>query len=112
MQTYIIATAYFLVIIELLIISRSFQYARRERRERIDPAYTPKVAIIAPHYGWDADTAEHAKGLLHQDYAGAYEIFFVTHQKAGSGHDVSYPHLCEIAETHPHVHVLLSTEHR
>ena len=81
MQTYIIATAYFLVIIELLIISRSFQYARRERRAD-RPTYTPKVAIIAPHYGWDADIAEHAKGLLHQVYAGAYEIFFVTHQKA------------------------------
>ena len=65
MQTYIIATAYFLVIIELLIISRSFQYARRERRAD-RPTYTPKVAIIAPHYGWDADIAEHAKGLLHQ----------------------------------------------
>ena len=108
MQTYIILiTAYFFFIIELLIISRSFRYARRERRaER--PAYTPKVAIIAPHYGWDADTAEHAKGLLHQDYAGEYEIFFVTHQKADVGHDVSYPHLCEIAEAQPHVHVLLA----
>ena len=107
MQTYIIATAYFFFIIELLIISRSFRYARRERRaER--PAYTPKVAIIAPHYGWDADTAEHARGLLHQDYAGEYEIFFVTHQKVDVGHDVSYPHLCEIAEADPHAHVLLA----
>ena len=107
MQTSIIITAYFFFLIELLIISRSFRYARRERKaER--PAYTPKVAIIAPHYGWDADTAEHAKGLLHQDYAGEYEIFFVTHQKVDVGHDVSYPHLCEIAETHSHVHVLLA----
>ncbi len=107
MQTYIIATAYFFLIIELIIVGRSFRYARRERR--VDrPAYTPKVAIIAPHYGWDADIAEHANGLLHQVYAGEYEIFFVTHQKTDSGHDVSYPHLCEIAETHPHVHVLLA----
>ncbi|MDE0685249.1 MAG: hypothetical protein OXI63_20165 [Candidatus Poribacteria bacterium] len=87
MQTYIIATAYFFFIVQLLIITRSFFYARRERNAR-RPDYTPKAAIIAPHYGWDADTAEHAKGLLHQDYAGAYEVFFVTHQKADSGHDV------------------------
>lgn len=107
MQTYIIATAYFFFIVELFIISRSFFYARRERNAK-RPTYTPKAAIIAPHYGWDADTAAHAKGLLHQDYAGAYEVFFVTHQKADSGHDVSYPHLCEIAEPHPNIHVLLA----
>lgn len=107
MQTYIIATAYFLFFLELLIISRSFWYARRERN-RQRPAYTPKVAVIAPHYGWDADTAEHVKGLLHQDYAGVYEVFFVTHQNADSGHDVSYPHLCEIAEPYPNIHVLLA----
>ena len=107
MQTYIIATAYFFFIVELLVISRSFFYARRERNAK-RPTYTPKAAIIAPHYGWDADTEAHVKGLLHQDYAGAYEIFFVTHQKADSGHDVSYPHLCEIAEPHPNIHVLLA----
>ena len=107
MQTYIIATAYFFFIVQLLIITRSFFYARRERNAR-RPDYTPKAAIIAPHYGWDADTAEHVKGLLHQDYAGAYEVFFVTHQKADSGHDVSYPHLCEIAEPHPNIHVVLA----
>ncbi len=107
MQTYIIATAYFFFIVELLIISRSFFYARRERNAK-RPNYTPKAAIIAPHYGWDADTETHVKGLLHQDYAGAYEVFFVTHQKADSGHDVSYPHLCEIAEPHPNIHVLLA----
>ena len=107
MQTYIIATAYFFFILELLIISRSFFYARRERNAKRRP-YAPKAAIIAPHYGWDADTEAHAKGLLHQDYAGAYEVFFVTHQKADSGYDVSYPHLCEIAEPHPNIHVLLA----
>jgi len=108
MQTYIIIiTAYFFFILQLLVITRSFRYTRRERNaER--PTYTPNVAIIAPHYGWDADTEEHAKGLLHQDYAGMYEVFFVTHQKADSGHDVSYPHLCEIAEPHPNIHVLLA----
>ncbi len=107
MQTYIIATAYFFFILELLMVSHSFWYARRERNVG-RPTYTPKVAIIAPHYGWDTDTAEHAKSLLHQDYAGIYEVFFVTHEKVDSGHDVSYPHLCEIAESHPNIHVLLA----
>lgn len=107
MQTYIIAIAYFFFVLELLIISQSFWYARRERHAK-RPAYTPKVGIIAPHYGWDADTAEHVKGLLHQDYAGAYEVFFVTHEIADTGHDASYPHLCEIAKPHPNVHVLLA----
>ena len=107
MQTYIIATVYFFFILQLLIITRSFRYTKRERKAN-RPTYTPKVAIIAPHYGWDADTEEHAKGLLHQDYAGAYEVFFVTHQKADSGHDVSYPHLREIAEPYPNIHVLLA----
>ncbi len=107
MQTYIIATAYFFFIVELLVIGRSFLYTRRERNTK-RPDYTPKVAIIAPHYGWDAETEEHAKGVLRQEYAGEYEVFFVTHQKADSGHDVSYPHLCEIAEPHSNVHVLLA----
>ena len=107
MQNYIIATLYFFVIIELIIVGRAFRYARRERRaER--PAYTPKVAIIAPHYGWDTDTETHAKGLLHQDYDGDYEIFFVTHQEPNGGHDISYPYLCEIAEARPQTHVLLA----
>ena len=107
MQTYIIATAYFFFFVELLVIGRSFLYTRRERNTK-RPDYTPKVAIIAPHYGWDAETEEHAKGVLRQEYDGEYEVFFVTHQKADSGHDVSYPHLCEIAESHSNVHVLLA----
>ena len=107
MQIYIIATAYVFFIVQLLLIIRSFGYARRERKAN-RPPYIPKVAIIAPHYGWDTDTAEHAKSLLHQGYAGEYEIFFVTHEKADVGHDISYPHLCEIAEAAPNVHVLLA----
>ena len=107
MQTYIIAIAYLFFLCELVIIGRSFRYARRERGAA-RPAYTPKVAIIAPHYGWDTDTADHAKGLLQQEYAGDYEIFFVTHRTADAGHDVSYPHLCEIAAARPQTHVLLA----
>ena len=107
MHTYIITIAYFFFILELLMIGGSFLYSRRERKtER--PDWAPKVAIIAPHYGWDEDTAEHVKGLLHQDYAGEHDIFFVTHQKGETGYDVSYPPLQQIAENVPNAHVVLA----
>ena len=107
MHTYIIGIAYFFFILELLMIGGSFLYSRRERKtER--PDWAPKVAIIAPHYGWDEDTAEHVKGLLHQDYAGEHDIFFVTHQKGETGYDVSYPPLQQIAENVPNAHVVLA----
>ena len=107
MNTYIIATAYFLFILQLLMISQSFLYARRERKAK-RPAYTPKAAIIAPHYGWDDETAEHAKSLLHQEYAGEYHVYFVTHQKADNGYDASYPHLQELTKEVPYADVLLA----
>ncbi len=107
MIPYIIGAVYFVLIFEGLLIINSFRYARRERNtER--PDYTPKAAIIAPHYGWDNQTAENVKRLLNQNYAGAYEVFFVTHAKGESGYDESYPHLREIAEGHPNVHTLLA----
>ena len=107
MISYIIGAVYFVLIFEVLLIINSFRYARRERNTK-RPDYTPKAAIIAPHYGWDDQTAENVKRLLDQDYAGAYEVFFVTHAKGESGYDESYPHLLEIAEGHPNVHVLLA----
>ena len=107
MISYIIGAVYFVLIFEVLLIINSFRYARRERNAK-RPDYTPKAAIIAPHYGWDDQTAENVKRLLDQDYAGAYEVFFVTHAKGGSGYDESYPHLLEIAEGHPNVHTLLA----
>ncbi|MYE89668.1 glycosyltransferase family 2 protein [Candidatus Poribacteria bacterium] len=107
MISYIIGAVYFVLIFEVLLIINSFRYAHRERNtER--PDYTPKAAIIAPHYGWDNQTAENVKRLLNQNYAGAYEVFFVTHAKGESGYDESYPHLREIAEGHPNVHTLLA----
>lgn len=103
----IIITTYFLFILEVLLISQSFFYTRRERKaER--PSYTPKVAIIAPHYGWDDATAEHATSLLHQDYDGDYRIYFVTHDMDGSGYDVSYPHLQELVKDVPYADVYLA----
>ena len=107
MVSYIIGAVYLVVIFEVLIIISSFRYARRERKTK-RPDYTPKAAIIAPHYGWDDQTEENVKRLLNQDYAGAYEIFFVTHAKGASGYDASYPHLLKIAEGQPNVHALLA----
>lgn len=107
MISYIIGAVYLVLILEVLIIINSFRYARRERNAK-RPNYTPKTAIIAPHYGWDDQTSENVKRLLNQDYAGEYEVFFVTHAKGESGYDDSYPHLLEIAEGHPNAHTLLA----
>lgn len=107
MISYIIGAVYLVLILEGLIIINSFRYARRERNAK-RPDYTPKAAIIAPHYGWDDQTSENVKRLLNQDYAGKYEVFFVTHAKDESSYDESYPHLLKIAEGHPNAHTLLA----
>ena len=105
--TSIILTTYFLFILEVIMISQSFFYVRRERKvER--PTYTPKVVIVAPHYGWDDETAEHVKSLLHQDYDGDFQVCFVTHEKDDLGYDVSYPHLQELVKDVPHADVFLA----
>ena len=107
MSTSIILTTYFLFILEVIMISQSFFYVRRERKVK-RPAYTPKVVIVAPHYGWDDETTEHAKSLLHQDYDGDFHICFVTHEKDDAGYDVSYPHLQELVKDVPHADVFLA----
>ena len=91
----------------MFLVLQSFLYARRERNAK-RPDYTPKVVVIAPHYGWDAQTEQNVRHLLEQDYTGDYEIFFVTHAKGESGSDVSYPHLTKIAVEHPHARVFLA----
>ena len=107
MLRYIIGIAYLSLVLELWMIARSFFYAHRERR-RSRPAYTPNAAIIAPHYGWDAQTEANVKRLLEQDYAGNYQIFLVTHANGNGGYDESYPHLLRLAEGRQNVRVLLA----
>ena len=104
---YIIILAYFSLIVEFSLVTHSFLYARRERKTK-RPHYAPKAAIIAPHYGWDAQTEESVKPLLTQDYAGEYEVFFVTHAVGESDCDPSYSHLGRLAEEHLHVRALLA----
>lgn len=107
MIPYVICIAYFFLILEISLVINSFLYARRERRKKREP-YAPKAAIIAPHYGWDAQTEQSVKPLLDQDYAGEYTVFFVTHAIGESDSDPSYSHLCRIAEQCPHAHALLA----
>ena len=107
MVTYFIGTAYFFLIIEIFIIIKSFLYAHRERTAK-RPDYTPKAAIIAPHYGWDTQIAENAKRLLDQDYDGDFEILFVTNQTGTSGYDDSYQPLVEISDGRTNARVLLA----
>ena len=107
MISYLIGIVYFFVIFQMFLVLQSFLYARRERNAK-RPDYTPKVVVIAPHYGWDAQTEQNVRYLLEQDYTGDYEIFFVTHAKGESGFDVSYPHLTKIAVEHPHARVFLA----
>ena len=107
MISYIIGIVYFFVIFEIFLILQSFLYARRERNAK-RPDYTPKAVIIAPHYGWDAQTENNVQHLLAQDYAGDYEVFFVTHARGESDYDVSYQHLIKIAVEHSHAHVFLA----
>ncbi|MDE0041574.1 MAG: glycosyltransferase family 2 protein, partial [Candidatus Poribacteria bacterium] len=66
------------------------------------------AVIIAPHYGWDAQTEESVELLLSQDYAGEYEVFLVTHAIGDSDCDPSYSHLGRLAEEYPHAHALLA----
>ena len=105
--SYLIAIAYFFLIVEISLVIHSFLYVRRERKTK-RPPYAPKAAIIAPHYGWDAQIEESVKLLLSQDYAGEYGVFFVTHAVGESDCDPSYSHLGTLAEEYPHVRTLLA----
>ncbi len=107
MIPYIIYLAYFFLVLEISLVINSFLYARRERKTNREP-YAPKAAIIAPHYGWDAQIEESVKPLLGQDYPGEYIVFFVTHAISESDYDPSYPHLCRFAEQYPHARALLA----
>ena len=91
----------------MFLVLQSFLYARRERNAK-RPDYTPKTVIIAPHYGWDAQTEQNVHNLLAQDYAGDYEVFFVTHAGGESDCDVSYQYLTKIAAGHPDARVFLA----
>ena len=107
MENYILVAAYALFLVEFLMICQSFLYTRRERKSN-RPKYTPKVAIIAPHYGWDKDTEGHVNSLLNQDYEGDHHIYFITHQINGDGYDISYPHLQRLVEAVNHADVFLA----
>ena len=104
---YLVGTCYFLLIVEILVILRSFFYARREKR-KTSPAFFPKVAVIAPHYGWDFRTAENVKRVLKQDYAGDHLVYLVTNYVGDADCDSSYRPLLELVEGYTNVQVVLA----
>ena len=104
---YLVGTCYFLLIVEILVILRSFFYARREKR-KTPPTFFPKVAVIAPHYGWDFRTAENVKRVLKQDYAGDHLVYLVTNYVGDADYDSSYRPLLELVEGYTNVQVVLA----
>jgi len=104
---YLVGTCYFLLIVEILVILRSFFYARREKR-KIPPTFFPKAAVIAPHYGWDFRTAENVKRVLKQDYAGDHLVYLVTNYVGDADCDSSYRPLLELVEGYTNVQVVLA----
>jgi len=63
---------------------------------------------VAPHYGWDARAEKNAARLLRQDYAGEYQVLFVTHLAADGRPDESYRRLQRLTEGNPRARVLLA----
>ena len=104
---YLVGTCYFLLIVEILVILRSFFYARREKR-KTSPTFFPKAAVIAPHYGWDFRTAENVKRVLKQDYAGDHLVYLVTNYVGDADYDSSYRPLLELVEGYTNVQVVLA----
>ena len=94
-------------LVELVLLFRSLLSMRRERRRKRKP-YTPKVVVVAPHFGWDARTERNARRLLDLDYPGEYRILFVTHRVGPEGHDISWSHLKKLAAPSGRASVLLA----
>lgn len=93
-------------LVEVILLAQAFRYASRIRSKKWKPHH-PKVAVIAPHYGWDEGTEENARSLLDLDYGGVYRVYFVTHRD-GPGADVALDHLRGMAGGDPRVRVLLA----
>ncbi|MFH1679432.1 MAG: glycosyltransferase family 2 protein [Candidatus Eisenbacteria bacterium] len=94
-------------LIEMVLLSRALAYARRERRtER--PPYAPRAAVIAPHFGWDAQAEANARRLLEQDYPGEYHVLFVTHLDGDGCPDESYRRLQQLTAGSTRARVLLA----
>ena len=106
-QLYLIGTCYLALLCEFYVVLRSFLYVRRERRQQRD-SYFPKVAVLAPHYGWDEETEQNVRQLLCQDYSGDYQIYFVTHAIDNQGADISFQYLKQVTEDASNTQVLLA----
>jgi len=107
MVTLLLAFTTLVYLVEMYFLAKAFRYAAGERRRKRAP-YAPKVAVIAPHYGWNAQTAANARRLLHLDYPGEYEVLFVTHEVGRGGRDISYRHLDRLAGRSKRARVILA----
>ncbi len=102
----LVGLAYYLVLLEVLILVRSYRFRARESRNAREP-YAPRSVILAPHYGWDETAEQNARLLLDQQYDGQYEVYFITHDHEG-GPDRSYEHLKRLTGDLPHCRVILA----
>jgi cellulose synthase/poly-beta-1,6-N-acetylglucosamine synthase-like glycosyltransferase len=93
--------------VEMVLLAWALRCVRRERRVVRTP-YAPRVAVIAPHYGWDAGAEANAARLLRQDYPGEYQVYFVTHIGAGGPPDDSYRPLQRLTAGDSRARVLLA----
>lgn len=94
-------------LVEMGLLLQAHRYAGRERARKWK-RYAPKVAVIAPHYGWDAQTEANVRRLLNLDYPGEYSVHFVTHRVGVGGADESRGPLERIAAESPQARMVLA----
>ena len=107
MSLYLIGTCYLVLLCECYVVFRSFLYVTRERQQKRG-SYYPRVAVIAPHYGWDQETEKNVLQLLSQDYQGHYQLHFVTHAMGAKHADISYCHLKRLTESVENADVVIA----
>jgi cellulose synthase/poly-beta-1,6-N-acetylglucosamine synthase-like glycosyltransferase len=78
-------------------------YVKQWQSKTDHPSDYPRVAVIAPHRG--AIIEEYIDALITQEYAGQWEIIFVTTRE-----DASYHQLQCYAKNHAHVRVVLADD--
>jgi len=107
MTLYLIVTCYLVLLCEFYVVAQSFFYVRKERLQHREE-YHPRVAVIAPHYGWNQEIEENVEQLLRQDYSGRFHLYFVTHAIEEQETDVSYSHLKRLTASVSNAEVVIA----
>ncbi len=84
------------IIIQLIFVYyaiRNYRFALAKYNRKTKPAYQPRVALIIPCKGIDADFDSNIRSFLRQDY-GDYRLFFVLGEKS----DPAYERLRQIKD--------------